>query len=182
MTLAQIIMLTLQQSGEDIEDAEEYSDMLRQYINEGYHELARKYAHWYTATLYCDEDGRIDMLIDGLQNIKSISRVEDGEPIEHTIDPDGSIHVQSMKAGMVVVKYQRDTEPLTKDTDIPKLPEHVHGALADYATWRMYGNGNAAKQSRGQFYYGNYYNTLSQLVPQSQRGGKMKFHGLYTCT
>lgn len=41
---------------------------------------------------------------------------------------------------------------LDADTDTPKLPEWTHGALADYATWLCYRNGNPQKQSRGQAY------------------------------
>lgn len=41
---------------------------------------------------------------------------------------------------------------LSNDKDTPKIPAWTHGALADYATWLVYRNGNPQKQSRGQAY------------------------------
>lgn len=39
--------------------------------------------------------------------------------------------------------------PLSWDNDVPNLPEHMHKALADWATWCVYRNGNPQKQQRG---------------------------------
>ena len=39
---------------------------------------------------------------------------------------------------------------MAQEADVPKVPEWTHGALADYATWLVYRNGNPQKQSRGQ--------------------------------
>lgn len=39
--------------------------------------------------------------------------------------------------------------PFTADTDVPATPEWTHRALADYATWLVYRNGNTYKQNRG---------------------------------
>ena len=38
---------------------------------------------------------------------------------------------------------------LAADDDVPKLPEWTHAALADWATWLVYRNGNPQKQQRG---------------------------------
>lgn len=42
-----------------------------------------------------------------------------------------------------------DYPPLNKDKEIPNLPDWVHHSIADWATWLIYRNGNAQKQSRG---------------------------------
>lgn len=41
---------------------------------------------------------------------------------------------------------------LTNDKSQPETPEWTHRAIADWATWLIYRNGNAAKQQRGQYY------------------------------
>lgn len=44
---------------------------------------------------------------------------------------------------------EHPTVLLATDSDIPDLPEWLHSALADYATWLVYRNGNVVKQQRG---------------------------------
>ena len=39
--------------------------------------------------------------------------------------------------------------PLKNDKASPDLPDWLHRAIADWATWLIYRNGNAAKQQRG---------------------------------
>lgn len=42
--------------------------------------------------------------------------------------------------------------PLSSESDVPDLPEWLHRALADYATYMVYRNGNPQKQQRGLMY------------------------------
>ena len=42
-----------------------------------------------------------------------------------------------------------DYPALGHDKSLPELPEWLHRAIADYATWMVYRNGSAEKQSRG---------------------------------
>ena len=39
--------------------------------------------------------------------------------------------------------------PLRKDKESPELPDWAHQAIADWATWMVYRNGNVQKQNRG---------------------------------
>lgn len=39
---------------------------------------------------------------------------------------------------------------LSQESESPKVPIWTHNAIADYATWLIYRNGNPQKQSRGQ--------------------------------
>lgn len=54
---------------------------------------------------------------------------------------------------------------LESDIDIPvtDVPAWAHGALADYATYRIYLNGSAPKQSRG-YQYLKYFNTAKSKL------------------
>lgn len=53
--------------------------------------------------------------------------------------------------------------PLTHDKSSPELPDWVHRAIADYATWMIYRNGNVEKQRRGQQYLAAFEAMVSKL-------------------
>lgn len=57
---------------------------------------------------------------------------------------------------------------LVYDEDIPALPYWTHRALADYATWLVYRNGNPQKQQRGQFFLRGFQDVLATI---SDEGG-----------
>lgn len=52
---------------------------------------------------------------------------------------------------------------LVADSDVPKLPEWVHYALADFATWCIYRNGNVQRQQRGMRYLASYEEAVVAL-------------------
>ncbi len=58
--------------------------------------------------------------------------------------------------------YNPDAE-LSADADEPDLPDRSHGALADYATYRMYMTGNAQKQNRGAPFLAQYREMANDL-------------------
>ena len=45
---------------------------------------------------------------------------------------------------------------LAQGNDQPPLPETCHGALADYATWRLLGLGGRERQIKGDFFRERY--------------------------
>jgi hypothetical protein len=60
-------------------------------------------------------------------------------------------------------------DKLEYDPDEPELPEWTHRALADWATWLIYRNGNPQKQQRGMQFRYAFETVLTQL---SDEGGK----------
>lgn len=60
-------------------------------------------------------------------------------------------------------------ERLTEDTDEPELPEWTHRAIADWATWLVYRNGNPQKQNRGMAFRNAFEEVLRKI---SDEGGK----------
>lgn len=52
---------------------------------------------------------------------------------------------------------------LSDDSDEPKLPAWVHYALADFATWCIYRNGNVQRQQRGMRYLASFEEALTDL-------------------
>ena len=60
-------------------------------------------------------------------------------------------------------------QSLQRDTDIPAIPYWTHRALADYATWMVYRNGNPQKQQRGTYFLRGFQDVLTTI---SEEGGK----------
>lgn len=53
---------------------------------------------------------------------------------------------------------------LSLSTDTPALPEPMHPAIVDYATWLMYRNGNPQKQQRGLYFRSSFESFMSEHV------------------
>ena len=52
-------------------------------------------------------------------------------------------------AGQHVSTESDDYQPMSHDKSQPNLPSWLHQSIADWATWLVYRNGSAPKQSRG---------------------------------
>lgn len=65
-------------------------------------------------------------------------------------------------------------KPLRCDADIPALPEWAHRALADYATWMIYRNGNAQKQQRGYAFRSAFDEVYQRIVADGGATGRVK--------
>jgi hypothetical protein len=50
--------------------------------------------------------------------------------------------------------------PLKHDKSQPELPDWTHKAIADWATWLVYRNGNSNKQSRGMAFRNSFEELL----------------------
>ena len=57
------------------------------------------------------------------------------------------------------------------DPDEPELPEWTHRALADWATWLIYRNGNPQKQQRGYAYREAFERVLSRIADEGGADG-----------
>ena len=61
--------------------------------------------------------------------------------------------------------------PLRHDRSEPELPEWAHSAIADWATWRIYANGSAGRQSRGLTFRAAFEETERKL--RNEKAGKL---------
>ena len=55
--------------------------------------------------------------------------------------------------GLYAFLYAGNPEKLVNDADAPAMPESYHGALCDYAAWRVLANGGKSGQARAGFYW-----------------------------
>lgn len=67
-------------------------------------------------------------------------------------------------AGKHVSSDSVDYTPLTNDKASPALPDWTHSAIADWATWLIYRNGNIQKQNRGYQYRSTFEAIEAQLL------------------
>lgn len=67
-----------------------------------------------------------------------------------------------------------DYPPLTSDKSVPATPEWTHKGIADWATWCVYRNGSAPKQSRGQAFRSAFEELLLKIKADGGANGKVK--------
>ena len=56
-----------------------------------------------------------------------------------------------------------DYPRLSAGTDVPLIPVWAHGAIVDYATYKVYQNGNATKQNRSVQFLGAFREIQAKL-------------------
>lgn len=64
---------------------------------------------------------------------------------------------------------EADYPVLQEDEELPALPNWTHRALADYATWLVYRNGNPQRQQRGLYFRQAFEDVLTRI---REEGGK----------
>lgn len=64
--------------------------------------------------------------------------------------------------------------PLEADADKPALPEWTHGALADWATWCVYRNGNSQKQQRGYAFRSSFEEICQRITAEGGAAGRAR--------
>lgn len=67
-----------------------------------------------------------------------------------------------------------DYPALENDSDEPNLPEWSHQALADWATWLVYRNGNSYRQQRGYAYRAAFDEILSRIIADNGKNDKVR--------
>ena len=60
--------------------------------------------------------------------------------------------------------------PLSHDKSQPDVPDWTHRAIADWATWLIYRNGNSNKQSRGVVFRSSFEEVLRQIASMTGKG------------
>lgn len=74
---------------------------------------------------------------------------------------------------------------LSDDDDTPAVPEPLHTAIADWATWLLYRNGNISKQNRGLAFREAAEKALSRVprnggMPVENQTAAARFTNLYS--
>lgn len=67
---------------------------------------------------------------------------------------------------------------LNTDDDVPELPEWSHKAIADWATWLIYRNGNPSKQNRGYQFRSAFEEVRQKLSATSKNGTARHFYNI----
>lgn len=185
MRFAQIIQRALTQAGEDAADMEEYRQELAGYVNEGYHRIIREAYRPYRRVEIEVEEGAL-VSTATLRNALEIRSVTvNGRARNYAFRPyERALEVIGARSGdEAAILYTHDEADMTDSEEEPKLPEYVHGALADYATYRYLLNGNLNKQQRAQAYLQHFMMAMRSLKPYGELdGGVRNFRNLYRAT
>lgn len=180
MTYAQMKRLALQQLDEDPSDVDEYGDMLGAYINEGYQIALRRYVRPRALLMMHTNGEGVAVIEDDIEKIVEV-KDEHGYEAWYTLSGDGrtlhtTAHDQTIRVLCIINKPD-----LVESADEPQMPSFAHSALVDYACYRFLSNGNMAKQTRAQFYYGQFMQRMSMVKPEGG-GSVTSYKNLYAVT
>ncbi|MBP3647981.1 MAG: hypothetical protein J6K55_16370 [Clostridia bacterium] len=91
-----------------------------------------------------------------------------GDFLPHVVDylNDGYDRLMFAHCG-IHVTIDGAVMPLVHDKSMPELPQWAHAAIADWATWRIYRNGAAARQARGLAFRASFEETERRLRNES---------------
>lgn len=73
---------------------------------------------------------------------------------------------------MYAYKKEHVETRMSNDVDIPALPVWTHKAIADWATWLVYRNGNPQKQSRGFQFRAAFDETMDRITAMGGKAGE----------
>ena len=182
MTYAQIKQLALRQLDEDPHDLEEYDELFSAYINEGYQTaLMDHYKPRETYILETDKNGDADLTGLRILYISETTEHPHGNFAFAQLDAMGDKLHTAVIRGKVRVTAIVTYPDMTDGSEVPKLPDWSHGALADYACYRYLSNGNMAKQSKAQFYLQRYLTQMERIRPVAM-GSVKHTRNLYAAT
>jgi len=146
MTLAEIRKRALFQAGEQESALGDMAQVVTQYINEGQQALCPR-------GIPCEEEVQVQNGVCALgEGVTGIVRLEtaDGREVLSYRMQNGVL--SALADGRYRAMVLRETANLSRDGEESELPEACHGALADYAAWRLLSNGGRTQQLRGEFY------------------------------
>ena len=155
MTLTEIRARALAQAGEQEGALGDMDSVLTAYVDEGVRALCPEglpqtcqvTVQNGTAALP-EGTARVIRVTDPMGRVKEIYRFQDGALC---IAPDGVYTVRVMVLPGAVTETQIG------------LPAEFHGALSDYATWRLLSNGGRTQQVRADFYRQSWQNAAAQI-------------------
>ena len=146
MTLAEIRKRALFQAGEQEGALGDMAQVVTQYINEGQQALCPR-------GIPCEEEvevqGGLCALGEGATDMVHL-RAADGREVLNYRMENGQL--SGLADGTYTALLLREAAKLSRDTQQSELPESCHGALADYAAWRLLSNGGRTQQLRAEFY------------------------------
>jgi hypothetical protein len=156
MNLKQLKERCMAQIGGDLADLEEYLPELNGYLNAGY-----------------------DLLVGAYDHGRHIARVPHDPESFSSDDPQNTHHCQRHGHGGHETS-EIEYAALRDEADVPALPEWSHWAIADYATYLLYRNGNLQRQQRGIPFLRDFNDMLARLRAEGGRCGiPRQFHNLY---
>ena len=91
--------------------------------------------------------------------------------LPHVDDYANEGYVRLAKAWAGSDYTEQDYPRLQYDEEIPSLPDWTHRALADYATWLVYRNGNPQRQQRGLYFRQAFEDVLKQIYEEGGKNG-----------
>ncbi|MDL2225300.1 hypothetical protein LJC20_03705 [Eubacteriales bacterium OttesenSCG-928-M02] len=171
MTGKELVTLTLQNLGEDTDEAAiaEYEERILAGINEAYLEICQTRYFPQKGVEVRPEGGRwIPRRMLPHDHQKTIGLYgEKGSAISYVEEMAGIRLPVRMET--VALRYVYVPGCIAME-DVPILDEIYHPALADYAAFRLLIGGGRSRQARGDIFYMNYMRRIQRITPQGADG------------
>lgn len=181
MTLAQIILRAIHLLDEEPGDVDEFHDLFMAFANEGYRIAVTQYVRpRQRFPVKTDKGGFAPLLF---AHVTRVVRLEDEMGCEVFFDlcEDG-LRIKTRRPRENMVALCEIAYPdLERDDDVPRIPDFLHPALADYICYRYLASGNLARQSRAQVFSANFYRAMQAARPQGM-GSVTRLQNLYAVT
>ena len=122
-----------------------------------------------------------------LDDLKNLLMIQTGNDVDDYPDFAEQSLVYLNEGYRRVYKHWHGSFPetlLTSETDIQNVPESLHQAIVDWATWLLYRNGNVSKQNRGVAFMRSAEQALSRVprnggMEEELRAAAGRFTNLY---
>lgn len=166
MNLLEIQELVMFQTNNDKDDLGDFTPHLTGYVNEGYDRLLYAYDKKHL--------GAGPALIEGPELITGPEWIAVPAMLASAAPPEDADDAPQLPYADDKEHLGEDPAPLADADDVPQLPLWTHHAIADWATWLVYRNGNPQKQSRGFQYRAAFDEVLRQVTASGGRAGAEK--------
>lgn len=156
----------MEQCGLDVDDREEYRKRLLLYVNDGYMRLMLdRYKPWVEEDVEVSGE-TVDWKSLSRHPVKIAQAMQNTRTLSSVLREDiRTVEIPQAEDGFVKLRYYYRPQKLEYDADEPRLPDWAHGALADWATWKMLSGGNQSKQIRAQAFRLTFEETFRRLKP-----------------
>ncbi|MEG1515256.1 MAG: hypothetical protein RSD95_10260 [Clostridia bacterium] len=167
MTLAEIRRRTREQTGGQYEIDAQGDPMIDDYINEGMREICGLRMPREASVVVRDGKFKAGDAADGFGYAIKLT---DAAGSEVAFESHYG-YIYAKQDGKYTLYYAGSPEAMRQDGDVAPIPEGYHGALADYASWRILALGGAARQARAQYFFARYQ--LAQMSVGKWLDGQM---------
>lgn len=174
MTLNEIIVCALEQlgRGHDQRSVDTWRHKFTRFANDAVCDLAATMKVYQTETIKVN-GSTVDTVKLKRRCLKVLEILQDGFPVKFTVgEASGVVCVRA--TGFVDICYRYMPETLSLPSDVPEIPEYMHGLVVSYVVARERMSGDTSTQRGADAYMQLYENAKMRLLSASTADGAIE--------